>query len=183
RLIQLTNGTNEELRARLSTLTERDQYYRRQMADIARDEGWSSPVIRELHGLQRELDSLNLIELGYIIKEHGYPGRSLVGNQGSAAIYIIQRADLATQQAYYPLLQTAAEEYELLRSEFAILTDKMRMAQALPQVYGTQVIRTANGMLDFYSIENEAEVEALRREMGLMPLVEYAKRVGITLKN
>lgn len=179
KLIRFSNGTDPELRERIATLLERDQYYRQQMQTIARDKGWQDLAIKEMHTLQQELDAINLQEVEGIIEAYGYPGRSLVGNLSATALYIIQRADLETQEKYLPILKTAAEEHEILRSELAYIVDKIRMAKEEPQVYGTQIIRTSNGMLDFYRIEAPESVNERRRKVDLLPLEEYAEKVGI----
>lgn len=179
KLIRYSNGSNEQLRSRVATLLERDQYYRQQMQNIARDKGWQDPTIKEMHGLQQELDVINLQEVDGIISEFGYPGRSLVGSFSATALYIIQRADLATQEKYLPILKQAAEEHEILRSEMAYLIDKMRITKEEPQVYGTQIIRSSNGLLDFYRIEAPEQVNQRRYEVGLLPIEEYAEKVGV----
>jgi hypothetical protein len=179
KLIRFSNGTQPELRDRMATLLERDQYYRQQMQTIASEKGWEDPAIKEMYDLQQELDAINLQEVEGIIAEVGYPGRSLVGNLSTTALYIIQRADLATQEKYLPMLEGAAKSHEILRSELAYLIDKIRMAKEEPQVYGTQIIRNSNGMLDFYRIEAAETVNDRRYQKGLLPIEEYAEKVGV----
>ncbi|RME98847.1 MAG: hypothetical protein D6772_08470, partial [Bacteroidetes bacterium] len=141
RLARFSVGENHELRQRLATIAERDQYYRLQMAEIAKTEGWNNPVIREMYELQQELDSLNYLQIDTIIATYGYPGRSMVGPLGSTALLVIQRAPLAEQLKHLPELQAAADKGELLWSDLALLIDKLKMRQGEPQVYGTQVVR------------------------------------------
>jgi hypothetical protein len=132
-----------------------------------------------MYGLQQELDAINLQEVEGIIAEVGYPGRSLVGNLSTTALYIIQRADLATQEKYLPMLEGAAKSHEILRSELAYLVDQIRMAKEEPQVYGTQIIRSSDGILDFYRIEAPETVNDRRYQKGLLPIEEYAEKVGV----
>lgn len=178
-LARYAMGSNVELQQELTRVAERDQYYRQQMHDLAQEHGWGAPVIREMHGLQAELDAANLSTVAEIIEEHGYPGRSLVGPQGSTAFLVIQRADLATQEAYLPILSQAADAGELLWADLAMLIDRIQMRRELPQIYGTQVIQSANGLPEFYRIENPEQVNERRREVGLMPIEVYAEKFGI----
>ncbi|MEL7219707.1 MAG: DUF6624 domain-containing protein [Bacteroidota bacterium] len=180
KLIRFSNGTNTELRERIATLLERDQYYRQQMQTVARDKGWEDPSIQEMHSLQQELDVINLKEVEGIIEAYGYPGRSLVGNLSATALYIIQRADIETQEKYLPLFEEAAQKHEILRAELAYLVDKIRMSREEPQVYGTQIIRSSDGLLEFYPIEEPESVDKRRLEVDLIPLGEYAEKVGVT---
>jgi hypothetical protein len=53
------------------------------------------------------------------------------------------------------------------------------MAQELSQIYGTQVIRTSEGLPVFYAIENPKEVNEKRRLVNLMPIENYAEKFGI----
>ena len=179
RLIRLTNGSDEELRQRLIKLADRDQFYRRQMQDIARDRGWQDPTIKEMYGLQRDLDALNVKEIIEIIDFHGFPGRSVVGNQANTALTILQRADLETQLKYLPQLEEAAAKNEVLRSELAFMIDQIKLAQDLPQVYGTQIIRSSNGGLEFYRVEQPEMINKRRREADLLPIEVYAAKVRV----
>ena len=45
-----------------------------------------------------------------------------------------------------------------------------------PQRYGTQVNSDANGVRTFWPIEDEANVDKRRAEVGYEPMAEYAKR-------
>lgn len=179
RLARFSIGENHELRERLVTIAERDQYYRVQMSEQAKEHGWGAPVIKEMYSLQRQLDSLNYLQIDTIIARHGYPGRSMVGPQGSTAFLVIQRAPLTEQLKHLSTLQAAADQGELLWSDLAILIDKIKMAQDEPQVYGTQVIRSADGLPEFYTIADPEMLDERRRTAHLMPMAQYASRFGL----
>lgn len=178
-LLLYTQGSKQDLRKELIALAERDQFYRIQIAELAQKEGWNSPLIPELMDLQKALDQSNLAKVDSLITIHGYPGRSLVGPQGNIAFLIIQRGDLETQLKYLPLLTQAADDGELYWADLATMVDKVRIAQGLEQVYGTQVKRTATGEMDFYPIEHAADINHRRKAVHLMPIEEYAQRLGM----
>src|SRR5437867_2087656 len=102
--------------------------------------------MKDLWAAQNYADSLNLIRIKEIIKQYGYSGESLVGNQSSTAWLVIQHADLSlvgnqsstawlviqhadleAQEQYLPILQDAANKGELPKSSFALLVDRVRM--------------------------------------------------------
>jgi hypothetical protein len=68
------------------------------------------------HAAIRELHDRNAARLSEIIEEHGWPGRSLVGEDGAyAAWFILQHAiaQAVLQRRGLPLLQEAARRGEI----------------------------------------------------------------------
>jgi hypothetical protein len=47
------------------------------------------------------------------------------------------------------------------------------------QIYGSQLQTNAQGQLEFYPIENEANMGKRRQSVGLEQLAEYAKHFGL----
>jgi hypothetical protein len=47
------------------------------------------------------------------------------------------------------------------------------------QIYGSQLQTNAQGQLEFYPIEDEANMDKRRQSVGLEPLAEYAKHFGL----
>ncbi len=127
-----------------------------------------------------QIDSINLAKIEQIIKQYGYPGQSLVGSkQGNTAWLVIQHSSLSVQEKYFPLMQQAAKEDEMQKSNLALLTDRIRLAKGQQQLYGTQVISDSTGKKAFGPIEDEANVNKRRAEVGLGPIEEYAKQFGL----
>lgn len=173
------SGYDETLAAELEIILRDDQALRQGLNGAAteaeREETW-----RRIE----ELDSINLIKVENIFARHGYPGKSKVGKQlASAAFLVIQHADLAHQEKYFPLLEQAAQAGELEKSSLALLIDRIRMRKGEKQLYGSQVTdRDGDGKYDFHPIEDEANVDKRRAEIGLGPLEEYARLFGIEYK-
>jgi hypothetical protein len=63
---------------------------------------------------------------------------------------------------------------EVSRSNYAYLTDRVLLAEGKKQLYGTQFI-FSNGKWRPRPIQDEANVDKRRAEIGLPPLAEYAK--------
>ncbi|WP_157406768.1 MULTISPECIES: DUF6624 domain-containing protein [unclassified Janthinobacterium] len=150
--------------ADLEAMDETDQRYRgTQSLDAA---SWA---------LQTQLDLANLRRLAEIVGQYGWPGARFAGIKGSqSAFLVLQHADLETQQKYLPLFRDAVSKNDAPASELAMLEDRVRVGAGQPQIYGTQV-RDGQPV----PIEDEANVDRKRAAVGLMPLEEYMKKLGI----
>jgi len=164
---------NTALRDELLKMREEDQKYRMQMQEVEN----GSDEMAALWEKQEAVDEKNIKRVEEIISEHGYPGKSIVGSQAMDATFlIIQHADLSYQEKYLPLLQEAADKGEMRKSALALLIDRINMRNDKPQIYGSQLRPDPfSGELWFHEIEDEANVDKRRAEMGLGPLSEYAK--------
>ncbi|HEX5726545.1 MAG TPA: DUF6624 domain-containing protein [Longimicrobiaceae bacterium] len=169
-------AANPELQQELVRMGELDQRHRGPAAGGARP-ATDPETVR----LRAETDRANLRRLEEIIAEHGWPGASLVGEDGSrAAFLVLQHADPATQERYLPLLREAAEQGELAPAMLAMLEDRVRMRRGEMQLYGTQLRGDpASGRLTLWPIEDEANVDARRARVGLPPLADYLRNFGI----
>ncbi len=172
---------NKNLIRELEGINESDQRYRLRMDSVQKAYGWNSEEMKTLWARQNYSDSVNLIRIRQIIREFGYPGKSLVGEQASTAWLVIQHADLTTQEEYLPIMKEAADKGELPKSDFALLVDRIRMRKGEKQLYGSQ-LELKDGRYVFYPIEDEPNVNKRRAEMDLVPLEEYAKHFGIEYK-
>lgn len=166
---------NKELLEELKVIGEKDQRYRRLMQEVEEEYGSGSEEMQDLWQKQHEFDSLNLVRIKEIIDEYGYPGKSLVGYHSGVAFLVIQHSDLETQETYLPILQEAAEAGEMRWSSLALLIDRIRMGNGEKQLYGSQITQNDQGELVVYPIEDEANVNKRREEVGLQPLEDYVK--------
>ena len=131
---------------------------------------------------QDEIDARNIARLEEIIKQHGWPGKSLVGKEASeAAFLILQHSNLTWQEKYLPLLKKAAREGDARLADVAMLEDRILVRSGKKQVYGTQVRSgpDTGGKLVLAPIEDEQHVDKRRASVGLMPLQEYLRHLGI----
>jgi len=126
-----------------------------------------------------EVDARNRARMKEIVDRYGWPGKSLVGKDGSdAAWLLVQHADPdpAFQKRCLGLLALAVKKKDATPQHLAYLTDRVRVGEKAKQVYGTQ-FRTVNGKLEPQPIEDEANVDKRRKEVGLPPLAEYRKQM------
>ena len=126
-----------------------------------------------------EIDADNTAFMKKVIDRHGWPGKSLVGSDGAQAAFLLVQhaaADPAFQKRGLALLQKAVEQGEARASHMAYLTDRVLSLAGKPQRYGTQ-FHTVDGQLVPEPIEDEANVDARPKEVGLPPLAEYTKQM------
>ncbi len=122
------------------------------------------------------LDRKNQERLAAIVNRTGWPTISRVGARASAvAFLIVQHAPLDYQLKYLPLIRAAVAAGEQKPSQLALLEDRILLRQGRPQRYGSQV-NTSNGIRPF-PIEDEANLDKRRAEVGLKPVAEYIQQV------
>ena len=177
-------GINFALMEELNQLQEEDQKYRRMLDSVRYEHPEGTPEYQAFITEWIRSDSLNLVWAEKILVEHGYPGKSMVGVSAAGAIWlVIQHAPLEKQEQYLPLITEAADKGEILKSNWALLIDRIRMRQGKTQLYGSQVVRDeATGQWKLHDIEDEANVNKLRAEAGMEPLEDYARRFGVEWK-
>lgn len=148
---------DESLRDELLALREADQAFRERM-----NEEWAAEHERT-------------VRIRTMLEEHGWPGRSLVGEEGSSAAWLlVQHADddPAFQERALALMQAAVETGEADAGELAYLVDRVRVAHGRPQVYGTQWNRTGP-----HPIEDPDRLDERRTAAGLPPYAEYEEQM------
>ncbi|HUY34868.1 MAG TPA: DUF6624 domain-containing protein [Pirellulales bacterium] len=167
---------DEKLRQELLSRVEKDQAARKAMMELMRRSKEIDPNHPDIKKLL-EIDRQNTAWLKEIVEEHGWPGKTLVGEDGAhSAWLLVQHADhdVVFQKKSLDLLRAAVEEEEASPQDFAYLTDRVRVAEKKKQLYGTQFVQEG-GKLVPQPIEDEEHVDDRRKEIGLEPLAEYLK--------
>lgn len=178
-----TGPLNFELIMELREILRNDQSIRHRRQDIAEQLGTDSEQHQTVVDSMKIIDSLNLEKVATIIDQHGYPGKTLVGEQLSyAAFLVLQHANLKTQEKYLPLLKDAAEQGELSKSFLPLMIDRIRVRKDQPQLYGTQFFYNEKGAIDFFPIEDKEGLDKRRAEMDLESFDNYLKRIGYNKK-
>ena len=128
---------------------------------------------------QRRMFQEHADRLKEILTAYGWPSRALVGKDGIEALAdVVMNADHDPrfQRECLSLMQEAWTKGEGDGPRLAALTDWVRVAEGLPQVYGTQA-DFIDGRLQFHPIEATAQVDARRASMGMVPLREYKRQL------
>lgn len=124
-----------------------------------------------------KIDKKNTARMKEIVKNYGWPGKTLVGKDGAfAAWLLVQHADLDLkfQKKALSLMEVAVQRGDAGKKEFAYLIDRVRVNSDKPQVFGTQFFRKDGKMIP-RPIEDEKHLEKRRKEYGLPSFSEYAK--------
>ena len=111
-----------------------------------------------------------------IVATHGWPTRTLVGDDGATAAWAItQHSDLDPefQQDMLELMRSAAAAGEADPGELAYLVDRVAANAGQPQTYGTQMGCGEDGKPRPAPLVDPGRVDQLRAEAGLPPLSEY----------
>lgn len=127
------------------------------------------------HPRMEAVHKINAAHLATIIEQHGWPGRSLVGDDGAEAAWLIAQHSIGNptfMRQCLSLLKQAASHGEVLRWQPAMLEDRIRMFEGKPQIYGSQFQPDESGQVVPYPIDSPGEVEDRRREVGLNSLKE-----------
>lgn len=154
---------------------------------VGRDQAIRNELIRsgvmhpdpKIEARMTEIDSANTARMKEIVKQYGWPGPELVGVDGTeAAFLLVQHAEHEFQKQMLPLVEKAYRQKKLQGQDYALLLDRVLVAEGKPQVYGTQAKRFdqwKNKEPVFDPIEDEANVDKRRAEVGLFSMAEYRR--------
>lgn len=151
---------DDELRAELRRRVAADQEARRALDSEA----------------MAAADGENLPWLRQVIADVGWPGMSLVGEDGAEGAWLLaQHADRdpAFQRHCLDLLTTAVERGEATAEQRAYLTDRVLLAEGKPQEYGTQAI-ARDGGYEPRNLRDPDHVDERRASVGLGSLAVMA---------
>jgi hypothetical protein len=181
---------NKALQTELLEMKTEDQRYRselhQRMKEMSSRVAQPSAALTAEFEKQAEIDRKNMARLEEIIQRHGWPGKSLVGEEASnAAFLILQHGTLSHQKKYFPLLKDGVRKGEVAAADAALLEDRIRVGEGKKQLYGSHFHSgpDTGWKLELYSIEDEEHVDERRASVGLPPLAEYLKEFGLEYKS
>jgi len=154
------------LRQTLISMVDEARSLRQQLvSDGSLFQGYN-PQMRDMHNKHAKA-------LADIADKHGWPGKSLVGEDGAAAAWMIAQHAIGLPnfvRACFDLIKDGVADGDVPRWQEALLTDRIRWLEGKPQVYGTQFDWDNNGELQPLPIEDEANVDARRASASLKTL-------------
>lgn len=156
------------VRAELMAMAAEDLRVRRELEAAGKlEEGynWAMEIVHRA----------NAARLRQIIAEHGWPGKSLAGEDGAEAAWLILQHAISEpelQRASLALLVAASEAGEVPQWQLAYLEDRIAFFEGRPQRYGTQFDHDADGYLVPWTLLDPAHVNELRASVGLGPIEE-----------
>lgn len=173
---------DKPLVAKLDSIYQDDQSYRRQISAIDEEFGWESPEMKAHWKIIQEKDSINLIKITEILDERGWLGADIIGGRGNSTLFlVIQHADLPFQEKYLPMMREAVEQGNANARSLALLEDRVALRQGKRQLYGSQIGRDQDtGEQYVLPLDDPINVDKRRAEMGLGTLQDYVSRWNIT---
>src|SRR5262245_9137747 len=163
----LAGGVDEALRATLLRMGRDDQ----EAIRIATAHP-SQPLSEREMKQNNEIGQRNRALIRQIVEEHGWPGRSLAGDDGAHAAWLVVQhmdEDVGFQRSCLTLMQEKFEHGEVSAHDLAYLTDRVLSNEGKPQMYGTQ----SSGVT---SAADEARIDKNRAAIGLPPWREAVKQ-------
>ena len=168
------------LRAEIASRVSMDQTVQRELSDRIQ----TGQPIGPAKARQDSVFNANLEWMRLVLARYGWPGRRLVGDEGSHGAWLmLQHADrdTALQRTAMQLLETAVRDNDASRRDLAYLTDRVRVAEGRPQVYGTQLQYDNRGCASPKPSEEPAQLDARRASVGLEPVAQYVQAVMAAL--
>lgn len=161
----------EELFNQLERLKQKDIDTRNKLAREARLYGLYAEEMQKIH-------IANARALDEIIQQHGWPGVSKVGLDGSRAAWMIAQHSICTpdlQRKFLHYITKAEKQGDVPAKQVALLSDRIRFNEGKPQVYGTVYDWNEDGEL-FCEVEDPDKVDELRASIGLPPFRESLQK-------
>jgi len=158
---------NELLREKLIEMRLRDEHVREELAATGELFDGYAAKMETIH-----LENARKLEL-MIEENSGWLGKSLVGNDGADAAWLIVQHAISLPEfsrKCLRLIEEAATENEAESSHAAYLHDRICFFENRPQRYGTHSDWNADGVMEVWTLEDEAKVNDFRAEVGLKPL-------------
>lgn len=165
---------DDQLRNELLRMQAEDITMRRELIDAGELYKY------EYHPRMAEVHHKNNARMREIVEQHGWTGRSMVGEDGCEAAWkIAQHAtlDLELRERCRELLTKAVADGEAPAWQLAMLTDSVLFQQGKPQIYGCITIGDGHGGAVLWKLSDSEDVDARRKEVGLPPLEENMKRI------
>jgi hypothetical protein len=162
-----------DLAGELVRMAEEDQVVR---AELARE----GHLFRGYHPRMAEVHSRNAERLEEIIRERGWPGRSVAGERGARAAWLVLQHAIAypaLMRRGLALLREAVASGQVSAAELAMLEDRISVLEGRPQRYGTQYDWDERGEMSPLPIEDPDGVDDRRLSVGLPRLAENTQRV------
>jgi len=118
-----------------------------------------------------------------IIEVNGFPYKNKVPTDAyKAAITLLLHTDLTDLERLFDKFLKDSNPNEIDRADLAFVVDKIMVIKGKCQIYGTQYKYTDDGHIESMPIENEKNVDVLRKKAGMEPLDEYLLKAANFLR-
>ena len=177
---EISEPVDSLLKQELEWISAEDQTLRLLLPDALEKFGAGTNEYKYLWTLINRQDSICVEKVIDIVEEHGWLGKSRVGDKANQAIWlVIQHAKLEAQEKYLTLLKASVEQGESEGWHLAFLKDRILMYKDQKQIYGTQSVWDNTIKKNrIHPIENVEQVNERRASLGLAHIEEYAEANG-----
>lgn len=163
---------NENLRQELLAMRDEDLRVREELAA-------TGELFDGYHKTMEAVHLKNAARLEELINEHGWLGKSKVGDDGAESAWLIAQHAIslpAFSRKALEMLKKEAERGEVPAWQSAYLEDRINFFEGKPQRYGTQSDWNENGEMQVWTLESEEKVNEYRASVGLEPLTQKTFR-------
>lgn len=170
-----------EYSALLLSMQAEDQAYQNEL-NISEDKlGKYSSVTLAIWSSKYKYNLQNKKKLKDINMRIGWPAISIVGADAAhAAMMILMHSPLEMQKQYFQIIERYFKEKDVEASDYAILVDKIQIAENKKQLYGTQVFKNDSGIYSVLPIEDDVNLDRRRKAIGLPEINNYLVPYGIS---
>lgn len=162
-----------ELRKKLLAWAKTDQQARKGItAETMSDPAKSKRIARRLQAV----DELSYRRIKDVIDEYGFPTATMVAPDGAgSAFLLVQHQDRHPefQQFVLEIMSPWVKRGEVDGESFALLTDRVLVAQKKPQRYGSQFRSLEDGSMEIQPVEDPERLDERRAEAGMPPMSIY----------
>jgi hypothetical protein len=155
--------------AELMAMAAEDLRVRQELEDAGKlGDGYSWPM--------EIVHRANATRLRQVITQYGWPGRSLVGEDGAEAAWLIVQHSIGEpefQRECVALLESCVASGEVPAWQLAYLLDRIAYFEGRPQRYGTHTDYDDEGYMVLCPLEDGEHVNELRAAIGLGPIQEH----------
>lgn len=172
---------NENLRRELLSMRDEDLRVREELAATGELFDGYHPQMEAVH-----LENARRLE--EIVAETGWTGKSLVGEDGAEAAWLIVQHAISLpdfSRRILQILNAEAERGEIPFWQVAYLQDRINVFEGKPQLYGTQFDWDENGEISpFVEIFEPEKLDERRAAAGLsVPYADQVEKQRQAIKN
>ncbi len=162
-------------------LTAWDQAFFLEVGIAARKTGMKSSVVEAVWKLKFLVQKQNQHDLEALLANRSWPRVGQVGQDAAMAAYLtVMHSNDGLQKKYLPVIKTICEAGELPWMRYALMVDRSLQNDNKPQRFGTHTsYNEQTKTAELYPLEDESKVDKWRKEIGLGPLADYLKSMGI----
>jgi hypothetical protein len=178
-----SKGSNKILNHFLDSLVKEDQKWRNYMTRFNNHELSVDTISKEeiIHNIVLT-DSLNYFHAKEIFEKYGFPNYDLVGEKGSNNFWLImQHQDMHPefQDSVLSKMKTEVDVNKASASNFAYLTDRVKVNTKQLQVYGTQMqLNEDSTSFEPKPVIEPEKLNERRKSVGLGSIEDYTEAMN-----